>query len=71
MDIEEYGDRMRLHWVAGKDNVLADSLSRNPEDRDEAREKSLQVLGGPAKRVTKMMFKGRLQSDREWEVFHT
>merc|ERR1712020_686171 len=70
LDIEEYGDRIKLHWIAGKDNVLADSDSRNPEDRDQVRERSLSVLGGPVKRVMKMMFKGALRSDQEWEAFH-
>ena len=59
-----------MHWVAGKDNVLADGASRNPEDRDLARERSLSVLGGPVKRVMKMMFKGALRSDQEWKAFH-
>ena len=45
LDIEEYGDRVRLHWIAGQDNVLADCASRNPEDRDAARERSVSVLG--------------------------
>ena len=40
-------------------------------DRDAARERSLSVLGGPVKRVMKMMFKGALRSDQEWEAFHS
>ena len=70
LEIDEYGDRIKLHWVVGKENVLADSASRNPEDRDLARERSLSVLGGPVKRVMNMMFKGALRSDQEWEAFH-
>ena len=49
----EYGDHIKLHWIAGKDNVLAGSASRNPEDSDTAWERSLSVLGGPVKRVMK------------------
>ena len=55
LDIVEYGGRIGLFLIAGKDNVLADSASRNPEDRDEARERSLSVVGGPVKRIMKMM----------------
>lgn len=46
LDIEEYGDRISLNWIAGKENALADRASRNLEDRDSARACSLSVLGG-------------------------
>ena len=51
--------------------MLVDSLSRNPADRDSARERSVSVLGGPVKRVMKMMFRGALRSDQEWKAFHS
>ena len=66
LDIEEYGDRVRLHWVRGAENVLADALSRNPPDRDQARQQTMP--GGPVKRVMRMMFEKPIQDEVEWQA---
>ena len=55
LDLEEYGTRLVRQWIRGADNILADSPSRNPEDRDAA--KALVVPGGPIKNIIEKMFR--------------
>ena len=67
LDIEELGGRVIKVWLKGKDNILADSVSRNPVDRDVARR--LVVPGGPVKRIMRAMFQKPLELDAEIEAF--
>ena len=55
LDLEEYGTRLVRQWIRGADNILADSPSRNPKDRDAAR--ALVVPGGLIKNIIEKMFR--------------
>ena len=67
LDIEEYGDRVKLHWIKGTDNVMSDTVSRNPVDRDKAREQAMP--GGPVKTIMRNMFAPRIDNEAEWDAF--
>ena len=67
LDIEELGDRVHRHWIAGKDNVLGDGPSRNPKDRDSVQK--LPVPDGPVKRIIEKMFRDPDGLDQELELF--
>ena len=66
LDIEELGDRVHRHWIAGKDNVLGDGPSRNPHNRDQVQK--LPVPNGPVKRIIAKMFRDPLGLNSEIEL---
>ena len=67
IDIEEWGDSIPRVWIKGKDHVLADPLSRNPQDRDIC--KDLAVPAGPVRRIISQMFRKPMELDEEISGF--
>ena len=67
LDIDEFGSLVKRKWIKGTENVLGDGPSRNPFDRDSARE--LRIPTGPVRRIVEKMFKNPEDLDNELEVF--